>query len=140
MGTRGMIRNQKGFSLTELMIAIVIIGILSMIAIPKFTGTTTKAKLSEFPAVLMQIYSLQDAHHMETDKYATTLKDLDFTDPGSKYFEYSLSGDGKSYTAKATVKEDMKDGQGNELKGEFVSINEKKEKGGSENLRRVSKW
>lgn len=132
--------NNKGFSLTELMIAIVIIGVLSMIAIPKFMGTTTKAKLSEFPAILMQIYSLQDGAFLEKDKYATSLKELDFSDPDSKYFTYSMQGDGKSFIAKATVKEHLKDGQGNDLFGEFVSINEKKVKGGSENLIRVVKW
>jgi Tfp pilus assembly protein PilE len=122
------------------MIVIVIIGILSMLAIPKFMGTTTKAKLSEFPAILMQIYSLEEGFFQETDKYATTLKELDFTDPDSKYFEYSLTGDGKTYIAKATVKVDLKDGAGNNLKGEFLSLNEKKEHGGTENIKRVTRW
>ena len=132
--------NNKGFTLTELMVVIVIIGILSMLAIPKFMGTTTKAKLAEFPAILMQIYSLQDGFYQETNKYASTLKELDFTDPDSKYLEYSLTGDGKTFIAKATVKIDLKDGSGNNLKDEFVSINEKKEHGGTENIRRVARW
>ena len=138
-GTK-ILHSEKGFSLTELMVAIVLMGILSMIAIPKFMGTTTKAKLAEFPAILMQIYSLQESYNLETDRYATSLKDLDFTDPDSRYFTYSLEGDGKSYIAKATVRENIKDGQGNDIKGEFATINHKKEHSGSENLRRISKW
>ncbi|MBL8027976.1 MAG: prepilin-type N-terminal cleavage/methylation domain-containing protein, partial [Fibrobacteres bacterium] len=110
-----MCRNEKGFTLTELMVVIVIIGVLSMLAIPKFMGTTTKAKLAEFPAILMQIYSLQDGYYQELDRYATSLKELDFQDPESKYFEYTLEGNGKEFVAKATVKIDMKDGQGNQL-------------------------
>ncbi|OGS33653.1 MAG: hypothetical protein A2293_10245 [Elusimicrobia bacterium RIFOXYB2_FULL_49_7] len=132
--------SEAGFTLTELMIVIVIIGILSMVAIPKFMGATTKAKLVEFGPVLMQIYSLQEAYHQEMDRYAVNLLELDFTDPGSKYFDYTMSGDSLSYVAKATVKISLKDGQGNELKGEFVTVNEKKEHGGSENVRRVGRW
>jgi len=134
------LKNNNGFSLTELMIAIVIIGVLSMVAIPKFMGTTTKAKLSEFSPILMQIYSLEEGFFQETDKYATDLKQLDFTDPESKYFDYTLEGDGAGFVAKATVKVSLKDGQGNDLKGEYVSLNQKKEHGGTENLRRVSRW
>ncbi|MFH0922205.1 MAG: hypothetical protein V1913_17815, partial [Fibrobacterota bacterium] len=106
----------------------------------KFMGTTTKAKLAEFPAILMQIYSLQEGYFQETDKYATDLKQLDFTDPESKYFEYTLEGDGTVFTAQATVKVTLKDGQGNDLKGESVTLNQKKEHGGTENLRRVARW
>jgi len=135
-----MLKNNKGFSLTELMIAIVIIGILSMVAIPKFMGTTTKAKLSEFPPILMQLYSLEEGFFQETDKYATDLKQLDFSDPESKYFDYTLEGDGVGFTVKATVKVSLKDGQGNDLKGESVTLNQKKEHGGTENLRRVARW
>lgn len=38
--------NKSGFTLIELVIVIVILGILSAIAIPKFAGLTTQAKIS----------------------------------------------------------------------------------------------
>jgi type IV pilus assembly protein PilA len=38
---------QKGFTLVELMIVIVIVGILSAVALPNFLNQTTKAKLTE---------------------------------------------------------------------------------------------
>ncbi|OGJ90674.1 MAG: hypothetical protein A2487_18810 [Candidatus Raymondbacteria bacterium RifOxyC12_full_50_8] len=132
--------NNKGFTLTEMMIVIVIIGILAMIAIPKFMGTTTKAKLAEFAPVLMHIYSLQDSYYQEMDRYAADLKALDFSDPESKYFDYSMTGDSAGFVAKAMVKTSMKDGQGNDLKAEYVTMNQKKEHGGTENLRRVARW
>ncbi len=42
-----MLRNNKGFTLIELMIVVVIIGILAAIAIPNFMGMTNRAKVAQ---------------------------------------------------------------------------------------------
>ncbi|MCK4273212.1 prepilin-type N-terminal cleavage/methylation domain-containing protein, partial [bacterium] len=39
--------NRRGFTLIELMIVVVIIGILAALAIPRFMQATTKSKQSE---------------------------------------------------------------------------------------------
>ena len=62
-------RNKKGFTLIELMIVVVIIGILAALAIPRFMRSTTKAKQSEAKQLLKQIYTMQRAYRQEQDTY-----------------------------------------------------------------------
>ena len=52
-------KNEKGFTLVELMIVVVIIGILASIAIPKFSSMIGKAKTTEAKQILKQIVNLE---------------------------------------------------------------------------------
>ena len=63
-------RDSKGFTLIELMIVVVIIGILAALAIPRFMRATTKAKQSEAKQILKQIYTMQRAYRQMYDTYA----------------------------------------------------------------------
>ncbi len=61
---------RKGFTLIELMIVVVIIGILAALAIPRFMQATTKSKQSEAKQLLKQIYTMQRAYRQEQGTYA----------------------------------------------------------------------
>lgn len=63
---------KKGFTLVELMVVIVIIGILAALAIPRFMGATNKTKATEFKPILKQISTMQDAYRQEQNAYAAT--------------------------------------------------------------------
>ena len=58
-------RNEKGFSLVELMVVVAIIGILAAIAVPNFQKFTSKAKQAEAKSNLSAMYSSLRAYHSE---------------------------------------------------------------------------
>jgi type IV pilus assembly protein PilA len=69
-------KNQKGFTLIELMIVIAIIGILAAIAIPQFTAYRQRAFNAAAISDLRNAATAQEAFYTDSQQYTNASTDL----------------------------------------------------------------
>ena len=104
----------SGFTLVELMIAVVVVALLASIALPSFMDSIRKSRRSEAFASLAQVQQAQERWRSNGSSYAESLTNAaNGTPPGlgmasattaKGYYTLSLSGAGASgYTVTATA-------------------------------------
>ena len=69
-------KNSRGFTLIEIMVVVVIIGILAAAIIPQFIGTTQDAKVSAAKAQVAELESAVDRFYVHMDRYPTAEEGL----------------------------------------------------------------
>ncbi len=105
-------KKQKGFTLVELMLVVVIIGVLATVAVLKFTGraqdariTSAKAKISGQYGTALQLYEIDCGKYPSTEEGLAALrsssakgwkgpyiKDSNFNDPWGNAYQYRCPG------------------------------------------------
>ena len=80
---------KQGFTLIELMVVIVIMGILAAVAVPKLFGMIAKSKASEVGPAAGEYIKLQDAYVSETGVYYGDWKLIGYKMDPSSNFTYT---------------------------------------------------
>jgi type IV pilus assembly protein PilE len=75
---------QTGFSLIELMMVIVIVGILAAIAYPSYQDSLTKGRRSDGQAKMMDLMNAEERYYTENGTYEDDLSTLAAVDDDGK--------------------------------------------------------
>ena len=110
-------RIQEGFTLVEILIVVVIVGILAAIAIPTYFNYVEKAYASDAKTQIKNILMNADIYRQEQGSYPDDITDmengyLDIKESVKEKwtFEIDLSEDGSTGTLSATSTEKMEGG------------------------------
>jgi type II secretion system protein G len=103
-----MKKNQKGFTLIEVLLVVVILGILAAVALPRFMTTKAETELNTCRANLSAINSAAEEYHFKNDAYPSVGTDgLDellaagYLPDGIPDCPQDADGDGTDYTITA---------------------------------------
>ncbi|MCA9347909.1 prepilin-type N-terminal cleavage/methylation domain-containing protein [Candidatus Saccharibacteria bacterium] len=105
--------NQKGFTIIELLVVIVIIGILIALTLPNLFSAQARARDSDRKNELKNLQTKLETYFGDHDEYPAALSDLEpapsgdeTTGPRSDAYTYTPSANQQSYTLTASLEND----------------------------------
>lgn len=123
--------NQKGFTIIELLVVIVIIGILVALALPNLFAAQARGRDADRKNELKNLQQRLESHFNDNDAYPATLAGLDpapttdeTTGPRSDAYTYASVAPNQTYTLTADLEND--DDRDADASGNYVltSVNQ----------------
>jgi len=100
----GKNKDNEGFTMIELVIVFILIGILSAIALPSFLNQAAKAQQSEAKTYVGAVNRAQQAYRMENTSFAGDIDTLQIGIPAStNNYGYAIAGNTSFATITATA-------------------------------------
>jgi prepilin-type N-terminal cleavage/methylation domain-containing protein len=93
---RKVANRRKGFSLVELSVVVIIIGVLAAFGVPRMLQAVERSKASEAFGYLAAVRGAQERYQAREGTYTTTIADLDIDQDAPKYFDVGTMALGDS--------------------------------------------
>lgn len=74
-------KRKRGFTLSEILMVVVIVGVLIGLALPRFGGTVERVRASEGVHILTALLGAQKAFEFENGSYSGNINNLDISIP-----------------------------------------------------------
>ncbi len=84
-------KSSDGFTLIELMVVVVIVGVLTMVAYPAYQSFTIKANRAEAKSYLMHLAQREQLYFNDARTYAETAEELKTETPGRVDENYAVT-------------------------------------------------
>ncbi|OQB72795.1 MAG: Fimbrial protein precursor [candidate division TA06 bacterium ADurb.Bin131] len=112
----------KGFTLVELMVVVIIVGILAAVAVPIYRQNVKRAMASEGAALLGSVLTAERVYYAEHNTYTTDSAALGVETTGNKYFQNGFTvteADGNGFKAETNG---TGDADGITVKMEYTNV------------------
>jgi prepilin-type N-terminal cleavage/methylation domain-containing protein len=70
-------KTNRGYSIVEMVVAVAIIGVLSMVAAPRYRTALERARASQAIYFLAQVQTAQEMYYAYAGEYSQSVRDLD---------------------------------------------------------------